>query len=168
MQKIKRFTIWICKRFNRDEILSIVEELLNVLEGKTPDIEPRDDFRDKHPNYRDFSVDPLAPIDAARIVKPIAQLDYRAILDNYEARHGKPLEPIHPRNPKNRVPEHTQCSHCSAPHEYLYFNDGKNVPNSNANSVTISFNRINAFAIRLNIFTPIASKRSTSGKNAQR
>lgn len=125
MKKIKRFVIWICKRFNRDEILSIVEELLNVLEGKNPDVKPKDDFKDKHPNYRDFSVDPLAPIDAARIIKPIAQLDYRSLLDSYEARYGKPLEPIHLRNPINRVPEHTQCPYCSAPHDYLYFNDGK-------------------------------------------
>ena len=125
MKKIKRFIIWICKRFNRDEILSIVEELLNVLEGKYPDIKPKDNFRDKHPNYRDFSVDPIAPIEAARIVKPIAQLDYRVILDNYETRHGKPLKPVNPRNPKNQTPKHIKCPCCSAPHEYLYFNDGK-------------------------------------------
>lgn len=125
MKKIKRFIIWICKHFNRDEILNIVDELIIILDGKNPDVKPKDDFREKHPNYCDFSVDPLAPIDAADIVKPVVQLDYRLLLDNYESKHGKPLKPINVRNLKNRVPKYTKCPYCSAPHEYIYFNDGK-------------------------------------------
>jgi len=125
MKKIKRFIIWICKHFNRDEILNIVDELIIILDGKNPDVKPKDYFREKHPNYRDFSVDPLAPIDAADIVKPVVQLDYRSLLDNYESKHGKPLKPINVRNLKNRVPKYTKCPYCSAPHKYIYFNDGK-------------------------------------------
>jgi hypothetical protein len=41
-----------------------------VLNDKNPDLKPRDDFKDKHPNYRKFSADPLAPLNAADIVKP--------------------------------------------------------------------------------------------------
>lgn len=43
----------------------------------------------------------------------------------YESKHGKALPPVNVRVPKNRVPEKTRCPHCDAPHQYIYFNDGK-------------------------------------------
>ena len=46
------------------------DELIEVLNDKNPDLKPRDDFKDKYPNYRKFSADPLAPLNAADIVKP--------------------------------------------------------------------------------------------------
>lgn len=70
MTKIQRFVIWICKRFNREELLNIVDELTKVINNQNPDIKPKDDFKEKHPGYRNFSVSPLAPIDSADIVKP--------------------------------------------------------------------------------------------------
>ena len=79
MKKIMRFVVWVCKHFNRDEILEIVDELVKVLNDQNPDLKPRDDFKEKHPNYRDFSTDPLAPIDAADIVKPVPKLNYKSL-----------------------------------------------------------------------------------------
>jgi hypothetical protein len=70
MTKAQRFIVWVCKHFNREQILHIVDELIQVLNDKNPDLKPKDDFKDKHPNYRKFSSDPLAPLDAADIVKP--------------------------------------------------------------------------------------------------
>ena len=70
MKKIQRFVIWICKHFNREQIINIVDELIKVLNDKYPDLKPKDDFKDKHPNYRDFKVDPSAPLNASDIVKP--------------------------------------------------------------------------------------------------
>jgi len=70
MTKIQRFVIWLCKRFNREELLNIVDELTKVLNNQNPEIKPKDDFKEKHPGYRDFSVSALAPLDAADIVKP--------------------------------------------------------------------------------------------------
>ena len=70
MNKIERLIVWICKHFNREQILNIVDELVKVLHDKNPEFQPKDDFKDKHPNYRDFSADPLAPLDSAEIVKP--------------------------------------------------------------------------------------------------
>lgn len=46
-------------------------------------------------------------------------------MDEYESKHGKALKLVNVRNPKNRVPEKTRCPHCDAPHDYIYFNDGK-------------------------------------------
>jgi hypothetical protein len=70
LNKIQRFVVWICKHFNREQILNIVDELTKVLHDKNPELQPKDDFKDKHPNYRDFSADPLAPLDSAEIIKP--------------------------------------------------------------------------------------------------
>ena len=69
VKKVQRFVIWICKKFNREQILHIVDELIKVLEDKNPELKPRDHFKEKHPKYRDFSADPLAPLDAAEVVK---------------------------------------------------------------------------------------------------
>lgn len=126
MKKIMRFVVWICKHFNREEILEIVDELVKVINDENPDIKPKDDFKQKHPSYRDFSTDPLAPLDAAEIIKPVPELNYNDLLIEYQCKNGKTLKPVNVRNDKNRVPQQTQCPHCSAPHEYIYFNDGKN------------------------------------------
>ena len=83
-----RFVVWICKRFNREEILEIVDELVKVLNDENPDIKSKDDFKNKHPNYRDFNTDPLAPLDAADIIKPVPELDYKDILIEYKDKHG--------------------------------------------------------------------------------
>jgi hypothetical protein len=63
LKKVQRFVVWICKHFNREQIINIVEELVYILADKNPDIKPKDDFKVQHPNYRDFSTDPLAPLD---------------------------------------------------------------------------------------------------------
>lgn len=62
MKKLDRFILWICSKFNRKEIEFIVAGLVKILVDRNPEVKPRDDFKEKHPNYRDFSVDPLAPI----------------------------------------------------------------------------------------------------------
>jgi len=62
MKKLDRFIIWICSKFNRKEIEFIVAGLVKILVDRNPEVKPRDDFKEKHPNYRDFSVDPMPPI----------------------------------------------------------------------------------------------------------
>ena len=124
MTKIKHFIIWICKRFTHDQILQIIDELIKIVIDKSSDILPKDGFKEKHPNYRNFSVDPLAPIDAAKIIKPTKELDYHLLLTKYESENNKSLIPVKVRNPKNRVPKQTKCPYCSAPHDYIYYNDG--------------------------------------------
>ena len=70
MNQIQRLIVWICQRFSRDQILEIVDELTKILHDKHSKLQPKDEFKDQHPNYRDFSTDPLAPLDAAEITKP--------------------------------------------------------------------------------------------------
>ena len=52
-------------------------------------------------------------------------LNYKILLQDYESKYSKPLKPVNVRDNKNRVPKHTKCPQCSAPHYYIYFNDGK-------------------------------------------
>jgi len=63
MQKVSRFVVWICSKFTREQIEIIVKELSEILKNKNPEIKPKDEFKEKYPNYRNFSVDPEPPLD---------------------------------------------------------------------------------------------------------
>ena len=62
MSKIARFVIWICSKFTRTEIEQIINGLLDVINNRNPEIKPKDAFKEQHPNYRKFSVDPNPPL----------------------------------------------------------------------------------------------------------
>ena len=62
MSRIARFIIWICSKFTRAEIEQIVSGLSDVLLDRNPDVKPKDAFKQEHPNYRNYSVDPLPPL----------------------------------------------------------------------------------------------------------
>ena len=64
MNKISRFVIWLCSKFNREELEKIVKELSDILANRNPDVKPKDDFKQKHPNYRNYFVDPNPPLPA--------------------------------------------------------------------------------------------------------
>ena len=123
MNKIDRFVIWICSKFTRAEIEEIIKGLSDVLANRNPEVKPKDDFKEKHPNYRNFFVDPTPPLKAP--AKSTPKVDYRDLLADYQERYGEPLLPVKVKDPGNVVPEGTICKSCSAPAIYLYFNDGK-------------------------------------------
>jgi len=127
MSKIARFVIWICSKFTKNEIEQIIAGLLDVLEDRNPEVKPKDDFKEKHPHYRNFSVDPLSPLtEPPHPKKPLPpSQDYRTLLPYYQATHGKPLSPVKYRPGSPKVPEHAHCPCCHAPYHYLYYNDGK-------------------------------------------
>ena len=127
MSRIARFVIWICSKFTKSEIQQIVAGLIEVLEDRNPEVKPKDDFKEKHPNYRKFSVDPLPPLPepAHRKQESSSPQDWQDLLASYEKKHGKPLSPVKYRAGSPRVPERTRCPCCQAPHDYLYYNDGK-------------------------------------------
>lgn len=62
MDQVSRFVIWICSKFNREQIERIIKDLQDILSNRNPEIKPKDDFKEKHPNYRNFSVDPNPPL----------------------------------------------------------------------------------------------------------
>ena len=59
--KIIRFVVWICSKFTKVEIEQIISELLKILSNQNPEIKPKDNFGQEHPNYRKFTVDPNPP-----------------------------------------------------------------------------------------------------------
>ena len=123
MKKVQRFVIWICSKFTRSEIEEIIQGLSDVLANRNPDVKPRDDFKEKHPNYRNFFVDPLPPLTSP--LKPTPKLDYKELLAKYRQQNGCPLKPVNPRRSEAKVPKSSICRICSAPAQYLYYNDGK-------------------------------------------
>ena len=62
LSKTARFVVWICSKFTKTEIEQIVVGLSDVLENRNPEVKPKDDFKEKHPNYRNFVVDPKPPL----------------------------------------------------------------------------------------------------------
>lgn len=69
MSRIARFIIWICSKFTRIEIEQIAAGLLDVLQNRNPEVKPKDDFKEKHPNYRQFAVDPKPPLTESPLQK---------------------------------------------------------------------------------------------------
>lgn len=123
MTKISRFVIWICSKFTKTEIEQIVKELTDILNDRNPEVKPKDDFKEKHPNYRNFYVDPNPPLTEPKLKLP--RLNWEHLLDNYLKKFGKPLKPVNPKKLTNKVPSDCVCRTCGGPADYLYYNDGK-------------------------------------------
>ena len=49
MDRISRFVIWICKKFDREQISRIVKELQDILDNRNPEVKPKDDFKKNIP-----------------------------------------------------------------------------------------------------------------------
>jgi plasmid stabilization system protein ParE len=63
MDQISRFVVWICSRFNREQIEKIIKELSNVLKSRQEfPTRPKNAFKEQHPNYREFTVDSTPPL----------------------------------------------------------------------------------------------------------
>lgn len=69
--RIARFVIWICSKFTRVEIEQIAAGLLDVLQNRNPEVKPKDDFKEKHPNYRQFAVDSKPPLTEPSVQKKL-------------------------------------------------------------------------------------------------
>ncbi len=69
MNKLSRFIIWLCTKFTRNELEFIVSELINVLKNNNTEVKPKDEFKEKHPNYRDFAVDDKLPFTEPQLKK---------------------------------------------------------------------------------------------------
>ncbi len=45
MDRISRFVIWICSKFDREQIERMVVELQDILANHNPEVKPKDDFK---------------------------------------------------------------------------------------------------------------------------
>ena len=96
---------------------------IHLKKGGNPEVKSKDDFKEKHPNYRNFFVDPEPPLSSRP--EPTPKLNFKELLVNYNKQHGHPLKPVNPKKSQTRVPKNSICKSCNAPAKYLYFNDGK-------------------------------------------
>lgn len=80
MKKVERFVIWICSKFTRAEIERIIQGLSDILANRNPEVKPKDDFKEKHPNYRNFVVDPNPPLTANPQEDAVPKLFWRKLL----------------------------------------------------------------------------------------
>ena len=92
MKKTTRFVIWICSKFTRKEIEQIIQGLIEVLANRNPEVKPKDDFKERHPSYRNFFVDPEPPLKAPPQKAP--KLNWKELLSNYQKEKGHPLLPV--------------------------------------------------------------------------
>jgi putative transposase len=53
------------------------------------------------------------------------QKNYEVILQEYEQTHKTSISPVNCKSPELVVPKEVTCPHCNAPHQYVYFNNGK-------------------------------------------
>lgn len=99
----------------------IIRELYKLLADGT--LKPKDQFKQEHPNYRTFYVDPLPAIpfqEKTRLSK-----DYKQLIQEHFLKTGRKLKPVNYRNDSKKPPEHVRCPTCGAPHGYIYLNNGK-------------------------------------------
>lgn len=45
VDRISRFVIWICSKFDREQIQRIIQELQDIIADRNPEIKPKDDFK---------------------------------------------------------------------------------------------------------------------------
>lgn len=45
MDQVSRFVVWICSKFDREQIQRIVKELQDILANRNPEVKPKDDFK---------------------------------------------------------------------------------------------------------------------------
>ncbi|MBU4485524.1 MAG: hypothetical protein KKD38_01220 [Candidatus Delongbacteria bacterium] len=125
MKKITRIIIWLCSKFNKEEIENITIGLIDILCDRNPEIKPRDDFKQKHPNYRKFRVDPIPPLTELPGEEGNQHSKhYTQLLKEYQEVKKKELKPVKHHDKSNDVPKKIICPSCKAPHDYIYFNDG--------------------------------------------
>ena len=122
LKSITRIVNWLCKKLSFDELLIAITILLQVINDERDDIRPRNDFKEKHPNYREYVIDPLPPVTQRPVIE---KLDYKILLKEYKNKTGKELKPVKRHKTSIQVPSNLRCKRCNAPSEYLYFNDGR-------------------------------------------
>lgn len=61
MRKTHRFVIWIYSKFTRQETDEIIQDISRSMAKRGRCVRTKDDSEEKHPNYRNFFVDPEPP-----------------------------------------------------------------------------------------------------------
>jgi len=172
MRKTSRFVIWICSKFTREEIEEIIKGLLDVLANRNPDVKPKDDFKQKHPNYRNFFVDPNPPLKAPPKTTP--KSDWRKLLSSYKnfypvtrKRGVVLLSQSIPKTLKLRYLEALSAGFVVLPQSIFILTMAKGAHSLSAKSVLPYHRCILVIGVKLNIFALIVAIRFIFGKSEE-
>lgn len=126
MKRIVSLVRWFCRQLSLEELFTATAIILEVLNDDHPDIKYKDAFRQQHPNYRKYNIDPEPPLTECPPPKrrqPTA--DWKALLEAHRLKAGRELKPIRRSHSSAAIPNSTRCPNCNAPGKYIYYNDGK-------------------------------------------
>lgn len=126
MRTITGLVHWFCSQLTENELIEAISILLDVFHGKRKDIRLQSQFREEHPNYRQFTVPDTPPLTTApEASPPPADQDWRELLSRHRAQTGRERRPVRRHCNSFVPPADCRCEHCNAPAEWLYVNDGK-------------------------------------------
>lgn len=69
--------------------------------------------------YRSLTIDQMPKI------QKLEKLDFKQLIDQHFDKTGKVLKPVQRRRPSSQVKAEIVCPRCSAPHDYIYKNNGE-------------------------------------------
>lgn len=120
------FIRWFSRRLTFNELASVVPVLQEVLSGARHDIELQPE-QEREPHYRQFRVDPTAPLLAAPnpTSSTSATKDWKLLQARHKEQYGHEIPTVRRRANSPAPPDQCTCRHCHAPARYLYFNNGK-------------------------------------------
>lgn len=98
-------------------LLKQISQLLLFIAKHIP-LEPPTSADSVSPNYQKFKVDKLP-----KIIK-FQKVDYKLLIEYYLLRYHYAVKPVKHHNCKDTVPSDVVCPRCSAPHDYIYDNNG--------------------------------------------
>lgn len=125
MRNVESLVRWFCSQLTRNELLDAVALLLEILNRRREDILLRREFRERHPNYRQYDVNTTPPLtEAPNLQPPAATLDWRELLSQQRRAAGREPQPVRRRG-GYEPPAGSRCERCGAPREWLYVNDGE-------------------------------------------
>ena len=99
MHTIHSLVNWFCSQLTKNELLSAISLLLDVYQGRRDDIKLKRQFREEHPNYRDYEVDTEPPLTEPPEAQPrTATLDWRELVSRHTVENGRVPAPVTRRN----------------------------------------------------------------------
>lgn len=116
---ILKLVKWFCRQLTFNELASAIIILHEVLNKSRNDIPLKPN--DKPPHYRQFRVDTIRPLPALKVQEPP---NWQVLKAEKEQQTGKTIQPVRHRQAK-QPPKNCHCSHCQAPANYLYLNNGR-------------------------------------------
>jgi len=84
---VNRFVLWVCRHFTKSQIEQIIKELEYILANRNPEVKPKDDFKEKHPHWRQYHPDSTPPL--TKLQTTSAPLNWKQLLSDIKKKRAK-------------------------------------------------------------------------------